>query len=283
MKVALLGLGIIGKAWADNLAADGVPLALWNRTPKEIPNFVADPAEAVRDATHIFVVVSDAAAVADVIDRIAPVLRPGQLFLQCSTITPTAVRATAEVVAKTGATFLDAPFTGSKPAAEQRQTVYYIGGAEEALEQARPVLARLSKTILHVGPVGAGAALKLAMNVNIAEVAQALSESLTLARSAGISDEVYFEALKANASHSGVAGLKEPKLRAGDFSPQFSLKHMYKDLRQARELAEGRPLPQLDRLTAIYEAGMARGWGEQDFTALIGLLDAQAESSAKGA
>jgi len=276
MKVAIVGLGIIGEAWADNLVADGIPLATWNRSPKPNPrpDFVPDLIEAVRDATHIFIVVADAPAVADIIGKIVPVLHAGQTILQSSTITPDAVRAAAAAVAPTGALFLDAPFTGSKPAAQQRQTVYYLGGEAAAIEGARPVLERLSKTLFHIGPIGAGSALKLAMNLNIAQVAQALSESLTLARASGISDEIYFQALKANVSNSGITALKETKLRTNDFSPQFSLKHMFKDLRQARELAgqKGTKLPQLETVLQVYAEGAAKGWGDQDFTTLIQLL-----------
>ncbi len=274
MKVAIVGLGIIGEAWADNLAADGLPLATWNRSPKQRPDFVPDLLQAVGDATHIFIVVADAPAVAELVAKIVPVLHAGQTVLQSSTITPDAVRAAAAAVAPTGALFLDAPFTGSKPAAQQRQTVYYLGGEAAAIEAARPVLERLSKTILHIGGIGAGSALKLAMNLNIAQVAQSLSESLTLARASGISDELYFQALKANVSNSGITALKETKLRTNDFSPQFSLKHMFKDLRQAQELAgqKGTKLPQLETVLKVYAEGAAKGWGDQDFTTLIQLL-----------
>ena len=276
MKVAIVGLGIIGEAWADNLVADGIPLATWNRSPKPNPrpDFVPDLIEAVRDATHIFIVVADAPAVADIVGKIVPVLHAGQTVLQSSTITPDAVRAAAAAVAPTGALFLDSPFTGSKPAAQQRQTVYYLGGEAAAIEGARPVLEHLSKTIFHIGGIGSGSALKLAMNLNIAQVAQALSESLTLARASGISDEIYFQALKANVSNSGLTALKEAKIRSADFSPQFSLKHMFKDLRQARDLAgqKGARLPQLETVLKVYEEGAARGFGDLDFISLIQLL-----------
>ena len=274
MNVTLLGLGIIGQVWADNLAADGIPLKTWNRTSKERPDFVSDLTAAVTGASHILLVVSDAPAVAGIVARIAPLLRPGQIVIQSSTLSPEAVRAAAAVVTATGARFLDAPFTGSKPAAEQRQTVFYIGGDEETVNDARPLLERLSKAILHIGPeIGCASALKLAMNLNIAELAQALSESLTLARLAGISDETYFHALKLNLSHSGIATLKEPALRSREYTPQFSVKHMFKDLRQAQELAGERRLPQLDRLLEVYRQGVDQGLAERDFISLIHLLE----------
>jgi 3-hydroxyisobutyrate dehydrogenase-like beta-hydroxyacid dehydrogenase len=172
-----------------------------------------------------------------------------------------------------GAAYLDSPFTGSKPAAEQRQTIFYVGGDPAVLERARPALAPLSKAILHVGAIGAASSLKLAMNVNIALVGQALCESLALARRAGLDDETFFAALKLNASRSAVADLKEPKLRARDWSPQFSVKHMAKDLRLALETAGDLPLAQAREILRAYEAAERQGWGDEDFAGLMRLVD----------
>jgi 3-hydroxyisobutyrate dehydrogenase-like beta-hydroxyacid dehydrogenase len=274
MKIGVFGLGIIGSVWAGHLERDGHAVRGWNRTPKPLPFFTAAAQAAARDAEMIFIVVADPPAVQNVLDQILPVLHAPQIVIQSSTVSPAATREFAGQVAATGAAFLEAPFTGSKPAAEQRKTVFYVGGETALLEQARPVLATLSSVIEHIGPVGSASALKLAMNVNIALVAQALCESLTLARAAGIPDEKYFAALKLNASNSGVAALKEPKLRSRDFAPQFSLKHMAKDLRLALATAGRLALPQTQGVMEIYEEGLRRGWGEEDFTVLARFLEA---------
>ncbi len=113
------------------------------------------------------------------------------------------------------------------------------------------------------------------MNANIAGVAQILCESLTLCRRAGISDDIYFNALARNASHSGLADLKEPKLRQRDYSPQFSLKHLTKDLRLALETAGDLSLP-LEVTTLLKNAcekGIAAGWADDDFIGLMRFLD----------
>ena len=273
MNISIFGLGIIGEIWARNLHADGDDVRGWNRTPKPLPFYTPNARDAAAAAETIIIVVADPPAVQNVLDQILPALHPGQLVIQSSTISPAATQRFAAQVQATGAQFLEAPFTGSKPAAEQRKTVYYIGGDAELLERARPVLARLSGTILHIGPIGSASALKLAMNVNIALVGQALCESLTLARAAGIPDDKYFAALKINASRSGVSDLKEPKLRTADFAPQFSLKHMGKDLRLALEMAGDLPLPQTESLTKLYEAGLRCGWGNDDFITLMRYQD----------
>ena len=275
MKISVLGLGIIGSAWAKNLIADGHAVRCWNRTPKDFPNFYASIQEAVEGAEVIFIVVADPPAVQSVLDQIQPWLGPGVLVIQSSTISAKWTLLFAEQVQRTGALFLEAPFTGSKPAAEQRQTVYYLGGDPEVVEKARPILEPIASAILHIGPLGSASTLKLAMNLNIAGIAQSLCESLTLCRAAGIPDEVYFSALKRNASRSGVSDLKEPKLRQGDYTPQFSLKHMAKDLRLALESAADLSvsLEQTGHLKKIYEQGMDAGWADDDFIGLMRLLD----------
>jgi 3-hydroxyisobutyrate dehydrogenase-like beta-hydroxyacid dehydrogenase len=201
-------------------------------------------------------------------------LRNGQVLIQASTISPQWTLEFAQKVAQTGAEFLEAPFTGSKPAAIARETVFYLGGEADLIAKARPVLEGLSKAILHIGPLGSASALKLAMNLNIAGVAQALCESLALARGYGLPDDVFFEALSQNVSNSGLVTLKEPKLRARDYAPQFSLKHLEKDLRLALETASenGTSLPQTSALRELYLQGLERGWGEEDFIGLERLM-----------
>lgn len=271
-STALLGLGIIGERWARNLIADDVPLTVWNRTPKDFPGFTTDPAEAVRGAEFIILVVADPPAVSEVLDKIEAALGPGKVLIQASTISPEWTLRFAARVEKTGARYLEAPFTGSRPAAEERKTVFYLGGGADLVARAEPLLARISATRLHIGPLGSASALKLAMNMNIAAVMQGLSESLRFAREANIPDAVFFDALRANASRSPVSDMKEPKLKAGDYGPQFSLKHMDKDLRLALEAAGELDLPALRRLKAQYDAGMAKGFGDEDFSVLMRLL-----------
>ena len=274
MNIGVFGLGIIGRIWAENLHRDGDTVRGWNRTAKPaLPFYTGDARAVVEKAEVLIIVVADPPAVQAVLDQILPVLRAGKLVIQSSTISPAATLSFAKQVQATGAAFLEAPFTGSKPAAEQRQMVFYAGGDLVVLERARPVLNRLSRAIEHIGPLGSASALKLAMNMNLALMAEALGESLTFARAAGISDGCFFNALKLNVGQSGLATLKEPKLRAGDWSPQFSLKHMGKDLRLALESAGTQPLPQLRALVKLYETGLACGWGDDDFVSLTRLLD----------
>jgi len=143
------------------------------------------------------------------------------------------------------------------------------------IERARPILESISSAIIHIGALGSASSLKLAMNLNIAGIAQTLCESLTLCRMAGIPDEIYFNALAWNAGRSGVSDLKEPKLCQRDYTPQFSLKNMEKDLRLALETAAdfSVSLEQTEHLKKIYDQGMLAGWADDDFIGLMRLLD----------
>ena len=271
-RITVIGLGIIGSAWAQNLHADGLTVRGWNRTPKAFPFYEADLVKAVTDAEMIIIVVADPPAVESVLNVIVPHLKQGQLVAQSSTISAHWTKLFAKRVEATGAEFLEAPFTGSKPAAEARKTVFYLGGPVELVEKARPVLERLSASRLHVGALGTASSLKLAMNLNLALMSEALSESLTLARAEGISDEKFFDALHLNVGRSGLSDLKEPKWRVKDYAPQFSLKHMNKDLRLALETAGDLDLPTANTLKSFYDNGMRAGFSEDDFTGLIRLL-----------
>ena len=273
MTISVLGLGIIGSAWAKNLIADGHAVRCWNRTPRDFPNFHASIRDAVKGAEFIIVVVADPPAVQSVLDQITPELGRGRLLIQSSTISAKWTLKFAEQVQRAGALFLEAPFTGSKPAAEKRQTVFYLGGDAAVVEKARPVLERISSTRVHIGPLGTASTLKLAMNLNLANLAQGLCESLALVRAAGISDDTFFKALANNVGRSGLSDLKEPKLRQRDYSPQFSLKHMGKDLRLALETAAeySLKLGQTEHLKKEYEEGFAAGWQDDDFLGLMRL------------
>jgi 3-hydroxyisobutyrate dehydrogenase len=270
--IGVLGLGIIGSVWARHYEAAGVLAGAWNRTPQPgFPRWRDDPGEVAAAADAIQVVVADPAAVRGILVRILPALSPSKVVIQSSTIDPAASVEFFQAVSGTGARYLEAPFTGSKPAAEQRQTVYYLGGDPALAAELDPLLSIVSATRLLVGTPSQAAALKLSMNLNLAVQMEGLIEALTLARRAGVPDERFFQALAINAGCSGLVRLKEKKLREADFAPQFSVKHMSKDMRLASGMPAGSGLPALDILRARLEAAERAGFGDEDFAALIKL------------
>jgi 3-hydroxyisobutyrate dehydrogenase-like beta-hydroxyacid dehydrogenase len=270
--IGVLGLGIIGAPWAERYARAGRLAATWNRTPKpEVPRWQATAREVASAADVSHIVVADPPAVAAVIDAILPALGPGKAVVQSSTIDPKSAALFAARVRATGAAYVEAPFTGSKPAAQSGTMVFFLGGEPAAIDAVEPLLALVSETRFRLTTVEQAAALKLAMNLNIAGQMQALAESLTFARHAGIADDFYFQVLAKNVSQSGLAKLKEGKLRQREFSPQFSIKHMHKDMRLAQ--AGASDLPLLQAVRGCLARAEAQGLGDEDFSSLIRLLD----------
>ncbi|MBN8527351.1 MAG: NAD(P)-dependent oxidoreductase [Planctomycetes bacterium] len=271
MNIALFGLGIIGATWARNLAADGHAVRAWNRTAKpEHPCWCADPLAAVRGAELVSIVVADGPAVMQVLDAVLPACAPGTVIANHATIGVDEVRAVRDRVRAAGCAFLDMPFTGSKIAAEQRQTVFFVGDDDGSLACVETVYRPLTRAILPLGPVGRAMAIKLALNLMIATTFQGMAEGLKLARAAGIDDATFFRCLDLNVAKSGLADLKRPKLEQADWSPQFSVKHMHKDLRHALRLAAevGVATPQTALLQQAYAATEAKGLGDADFSVL---------------
>jgi 3-hydroxyisobutyrate dehydrogenase len=224
---------------------------------------------AASDVTHI--IVADPPAVSTVLDAILPALGKGKAVVQSSTIDPKSATDFEARVHASGAAYVESPFTGSKPAAESGTVVFFMGGETAALDAVEPLLACVSETRFRLPTVGQAAALKLAMNLNIAGQMQALAESLTLARQAGIGDDFYFQVLAKNVSYSGLARLKETKLKTGDFAPQFSVKHLHKDMRLADSTGHGE-FPLLKTVRGCLARAEGEGMGDDDFSALIRLL-----------
>lgn len=273
-SIGVLGLGIIGRVWAGHYANAGVLVGAWNRTPQpDAPKWQASAEAVARQAEIIQIVVADPPAVSGILNTILPALTAGKTVVQSSTIDPESSETFRQQVTSRGARYLEAPFTGSKPAAEQKQTVFYLGGERALVDELEPELALISGTRFHIGTNQQATALKLAMNLNIAAQMQGLIEALTIARRAGITDEIFFNVLAKNVGYSGLTKLKEPKLRQADFSPQFSVKHLLKDLRLASKMNGCEDFPILDTLRELFAAADREGLSDEDFSAVVKLME----------
>ncbi|MFP4353289.1 MAG: NAD(P)-dependent oxidoreductase [Puniceicoccaceae bacterium] len=255
--VSVLGLGIIGSIWAGHYRDAGVLAACWNRTRQpEAGGWMGDPAAAARAAEAVHLCLYDPDSVREVLDRIRPALGPARTVVQSSTIDPESAEEFAAFVRATGAAYVEAPFTGSKPA---------------AIESIDDLLKVISRKRFRFETPRQAATIKLAMNLQISAITEALCEGIAWARKAGLDDGQFFEALRDNVAWSGLAALKEPKIRKGDYSPQFSIKNMSKDMRLAAESAPP-GLPALGLVRERLEAAVEAGFGEEDFVALLKLL-----------
>jgi len=255
---------------SGNLRRKGFPVFVWNRTPRPVPNFVGSPAELAGLCDYIQIFVSDDEALLQTVDQLSEKLATRHIVIAHSTVAPDSMRAAAEIVEGRSARFIEAPFTGSKAAAGKGELVYYIGGNEAALRDARPILEASSKEIIEIGEIGQATAIKIATNMVTAASVQATAEALALVQALGVPVGKFVEAMQVNASYSTTLAMKMPKMIKRDFEPHFSVKHMLKDVQIANQLGLSRYLDlgvtaaACDRLLEQIQWG----YGDDDYSAV---------------
>lgn len=270
----------MGWPMAANLVKAGHEVTVWNRTPKDVPGAVtaATPAEAVKGKEAVWICVSDTKAVQTVLfgqDGASQGLESGTIVVDSSTISPSASLQFMEDLQERGCEFLDAPVTGSKIAAESGQLIFMIGGNPINIERVEPLLRAMAKQVIHMGDNGKGLSAKLAQNMNIVFIYEGLCESLTLAKKLGVAPEKMFQLIEASMIRSGVAEYKKPFILNQDYSPNFPLKLMHKDMHLMMDAAKenGVKLPGLTKIDEIYEEASRLGYDDLDYAATIMLLE----------
>jgi 3-hydroxyisobutyrate dehydrogenase-like beta-hydroxyacid dehydrogenase len=270
-NVGVIGLGIIGSRVREVLRRKGFHVFVWNRTPRPVPNFVGAPAELAEMCDYVQIFVSDDDALLHVVKQLSPGLAARHIVLAHSTVAPQTMTAAAEIVERRGARFVEAPFTGSKEAAETGELVYYVGGDEEAMREARPILEASGKQIMEIGAVGQATAIKLATNMVTAASIQSAAEALAVVQTAGIPLQKFVAAMQGNASNSATLSMKLAKMIEGNFEPHFSVKHMLKDMQIASRLGLSHHL-ELGVSSAARDRlleQMQRGHGDDDYSIVV--------------
>jgi 3-hydroxyisobutyrate dehydrogenase-like beta-hydroxyacid dehydrogenase len=288
-RVAFLGLGIMGRPMAANLARSGFDVTVWNRTTERAEEFArefgsrtaATPREAAAASDVAITMLPDSPEVESVLfgdEGAAGGLGDGKLAIDMSTIAPTASRSIGERLRASGVAFLDAPVTGSRPKAEDGTLTIMVGGEEPDFERARPVLDAMGELVLRVGPQGHGSMVKLINNTVAAVNAAALAEALTLARKAGVDTDALREVMGAGSGNSAMLQLKAGPMLEHDLDPLFKLEHMLKDVRHCLSEAEalGIGLPQAEEAEQLYAEAAREGSGQRDFAAIVLVSEALA-------
>lgn len=284
-NVGFIGLGIMGTPMALNLVKAGFNVTVYNRTrsksdplEKAGARIAATPADAAHDAEIIVTIVSDTAAMEEVVcgkGGVLETIRSGAILIDSSTISPAVSRKLACQLAGKGASLLDAPVTGSKHGAEKGELTFMIGGERETLERAMPVLKVLGKKHIYCGQQGLGLAAKLAMNAILATMVEIFSEGFVMAAKAGVPPQTLLEIMQSSLARSGIVDFKAPFVFKGDFTPYFPLKLMHKDLELAMEAAYAQNLamPATAAVKEVYGAAKAQGKGDLDYAAVITFLE----------
>jgi 3-hydroxyisobutyrate dehydrogenase-like beta-hydroxyacid dehydrogenase len=280
--VGVLGTGRMGGSMARALATAGFPLVLYNRTPERAAALAVElgaataptPAELAEVSDVCISSLADARAVAESYEGrggLITGLRPGSIVLEMSTVLPETILGLEPAVRARGAVALDAPVSGSVSLASSGQLTIMVGGALDDLERARPVLDALAGHVFHMGPLGSGAAMKLAVNAVVFGLNQALSEALVLAERAGIDRTAAYDVLAASAVGAPFVSYKRAAFLSPDsIPPAFSLELAEKDLRLIDALAQSVHLDMLQaraNLGYLIDAEASQG-GEADISAV---------------
>jgi 3-hydroxyisobutyrate dehydrogenase-like beta-hydroxyacid dehydrogenase len=282
MNVAFLGLGIMGSRMAANLRDAGHDLVVWNRTRAKAEAFggavAATPAEAARDTEVVVTMVVDGPQVEAVLlgdEGAAHGAREGTLFVDMSTIGPTAARAIGAALAGRGLRFVDAPVTGSSPKAEAGTLTIMAGGDAADVERARALFEAMGETIVHAGALGQGQMVKLLNNAVAVANVVTLGQALVAGRATGADLDALVAVMSAGAAGSAMLDLKAAPMRAHDYTTLFKAEHMLKDVRLCLEetTAAGVPFPAAAEAGEVLAATVGRGHGQDDFAAVLEAIE----------
>jgi 3-hydroxyisobutyrate dehydrogenase-like beta-hydroxyacid dehydrogenase len=278
--VGLIGLGLMGKPMGSNLLKAGHELTVWNRTASRGDELVAQgakraatPREVAAASEVILTIVSDPPAVESVLwgeNGVFAGLRRGSVLIESSTVSPGLEKRAAAAAAALGAEFLEAPVTGGTWGAEKGELVFMVGGEASTLKRVEPVLGAMGKRWFHLGPVGAGQTVKLAMNLLLNLQVEAFAEALALVTRAGVPGQSLFEVMQSSMGRSGVLDLKGANMLKGEYKPSFPLRLMHKDLGLALDLGNqlGVPLPAAAAAREVMNAVKGAITEDVDFSAL---------------
>jgi 3-hydroxyisobutyrate dehydrogenase/2-hydroxy-3-oxopropionate reductase len=285
-KLGFLGLGIMGYPMARNLLRAGHEVALWSNTTEkakelaaaEKGKFCSTPKEVAQNAECVFLCVGDTAMSEQVnlgAGGVIEGVHAGTIVADASTISPSGSRKIGAALAKKGAHYLDVPCTGSTPGANSGTLTFMVGGDEAILGKTRPWMEAMGKKIYYCGGPGMGLQAKLSQNLILSNLLQAFNEGMVLATKAGVEPKLMLEVLTNSAAKSGLIDFKAPYVFRRDFSPQFSVKWMDKDiglmLESGKELNVPLPLTGLTR--QMFQAAIATGHADEDICSTIKVLE----------
>lgn len=282
-RLGYIGLGIMGRGMADNLARAGHDLTAWNRTPSRTEGLEANVVASARDvgpaSDIVFVCVSDTPDVEEVVFGDLGVIHgmtEGDLLVDHSTISPTSTRIFASRAQELGITWIDAPVSGGSEGAVNGTLAVMAGGSAAGLERARPFMEVYSKSIVHVGEEpGSGQMVKAINQILVVLNQLAASEALMLAQAADLDLRTTLSAVENGAAGSWMLSNRGPQMIDRDWSPGFTIDLQQKDLRLVLEAADdlGVPLPGVALVYQLYRSLQKRGLGAEGNHALVKALE----------
>ena len=277
MKIGLIGLGIMGKPMAKNLLKAGYELWVNNRSQGPMEELAACGAHAAtrkelaENAEVIITMLPNGPQVREVIlGDVIKDMRPGQIFIDCSSISPVVSKEIAAALAEKGVEMLDAPVSGGEPKAIDGTLSFMVGGKQAVFDRCKDILGAMGASVTRCGEVGAGNTTKLANQIIVACNIQAVAEAFTLAQKAGVDPEVVYKAICGGLAGSTVLDAKGPMMIAGNDKPGFKIDLHIKDLNNALDCAHtvGAPVPMTAAVQEILQWLHNNDCGENDHSAI---------------
>jgi 3-hydroxyisobutyrate dehydrogenase-like beta-hydroxyacid dehydrogenase len=288
LRVGFIGIGAMGTPMSENLLKAGFPLTIYDRVPERTRPFAArgvpvagSCAEVARASDVVMTMIGQVAEELEVVMGPGGVLdgaHPGLILIDSSTVGIVATRRMAAAARDKGVAFLDATVSGSVGPAREQRLQFMVGGEAAALERSRPVLAAMSEKIHHVGPNGAGSAMKVIVNLMIGMTVLTVAETLTLGRRAGLDPRQMLDILGETSVRSPHLTNKGRMMIEGTFEPSFALKYMQKDFDLIMEAAHELKTPLFTSAIAhqVYTAANVAGYGDLDYASVVKFLEAAA-------
>ncbi len=280
-RIGFIGLGTMGKPMAMNLIRKGYDLRVYNKTTSKTDECIQlgaklalSPREATEHADVVITMVTHDEVLKDIFfreDGILQATSAGQTIIDCSTVSAQTSQELYATLRERGVHYLDAPVTGSKPAAESGTLAFMVGGNHEIYEQHQDLFMTMGKKIFYFGPTGSGSYAKIAHNTIVGINAAALIEGAALAVKSGIDLDLFLQIVQLGGANSKQAELRSQKMLERDFDNLFSTKLMLKDLQLASQLTRELqlPAPVLAATANIYQMALSKGLGDEDLLSIM--------------
>ena len=289
--VGFVGLGVMGRPMALNLARAGTPLLVWNRTSERCEplraagaEIAADPGEVFVRAGVVFLMLADEDATNAVLGRGTPAFTArvaGRTLVHMGTTSPEYSVGLQDDVRAAGGRYVEAPVSGSRVPAEQGQLVAMLAGEDDAVADVRPLLGPLCRETFDCGPVPAALLTKLSVNLFLITLVTGLTEAFHFADRHGLDRRLFLDVLDAGPMASAVSRMKSPKLLARDFDVQAGAADVLKNNRLIARAARSAGLasPLLDVCHALFEETVAQGHGDEDMVAVLRALESRTDGA----
>jgi 3-hydroxyisobutyrate dehydrogenase-like beta-hydroxyacid dehydrogenase len=284
-KIGFMGLGIMGTPMAANLLKAGYPVMVYNRTPEKADPLVqqgaglaSSPKALAKAAEVIIAMVTGPEALNDLIwgpEGAGGALSHSKVFINMSSVAPAYTRQLAQELTPSGVIFIDAPVSGTKKPAEDGALVILAGGPEDKVKELEPLLLAMGKKVVYCGAAGQGSMMKMFINLLLGLMMEGFAEALNFGRLGGLDLEAMLETTSSGAMNAPMFQVKAANLRAKNYPVAFPLKHLAKDAKFVVDTAYelGAPVPAGQVLLNLYRTGVARGWGDEDISAIARVLE----------